>query len=65
MKSDLIDIDVEIVSETNLAFGVRDSEDSATVWLPKSIVEMERNANNRKMAVVTLPEWLAIEKGLV
>lgn len=65
MKSDLIDIDVEIVAETNLAFGVRDDEDSAVVWLPKSQVEVKRNANNRKIAVATLLEWLAIEKGLV
>ena len=65
MKSDLVDLDVEILGETNMAICIRDDEDGGKIWLPKSQIEIKRNINDRKMAVVTLPEWLAIEKGLV
>lgn len=32
------------------------------IWLPKSQVEIERQGDG--LVTVTLPEWLAIEKGL-
>lgn len=54
-------VDVEVdgsVRETEKAICVRLGK--ATIWLPKSQVEYDPKEN-----VVTLPEWLAIEKELV
>jgi hypothetical protein len=60
MKSDLVDIEVVIKIETAKAVLVNDGK--RDVWLPLSQVEMERD--NEK-TFVTMPEWLAIDKGLV
>lgn len=57
--SDLIEIDETVRVETNNAYGVDDPNDCANlIWLPKSQCEFDGEK-------ITLPEWLAIEKGLV
>ena len=60
MKSDLIDLEVEIKAETDAAVLVSDGDKEA--WLPKSQIEIERKG---RVATVTLPEWLAIAKEFV
>ncbi|MCA0303506.1 MAG: hypothetical protein LCH95_13975 [Proteobacteria bacterium] len=62
-RSDLIDISVVLVHETERAVLV-DHGGAETVWLPKSAVEIERDAGGRTWTV-TLPERLAAEKGLL
>lgn len=64
MKSDLIDLSVQLHHETDKAVLVSDdgNKDKA-VWLPLSQIEIERT--NGGVVTVTLPEWLATEKGLV
>lgn len=54
----LIDIAVQLRHETPKAYYVFDG--AREVWLPKS--QCEYNASDR---TVTLPEWLAKEKGLI
>lgn len=39
------------------------SEGGKDVWLPRSQIEFERKRSGE--VTVTMPEWLAIEKGLV
>ena len=71
MKSDLCDIDVWIVAETSIAVKVQlaerigrpTAEAKDGVWLPKSQVEIERKEG--APAILTLPEWRAVERGLV
>lgn len=65
MKSDLTDIAVIRHAETERAILVSETgnKDDA-VWLPKSQVEIE-NDGYKNFVTVTLPEWLAAEKGLV
>lgn len=60
MKSDLVDIAGELVKpfETELAYHFFDG--SQTVWLPKS--QCEWDADDKTMA---MPEWLALDKGLI
>ncbi len=53
----LFDIDAELRHETELAFLIFDGE--REFWLPKSKVE------NNGDGSFTMPEWMAIEKGLV
>lgn len=60
----LTDIDVLFVFETDLAVLVKRDEDAPSVWLPKSQIEMVKNEKHVSMVTVTLPERLAIEKGL-
>lgn len=52
----MIDIPARLVHETELAW-LLDTGDSEPVWLPKSAVEFDG-------LTLTLPKYLAIEKGL-
>lgn len=62
MKSDLVDIELTLRINGDAAYAVwngkRDKGREVWVWLPKSLVE-------RDGSIFTMPEWLAIEKGLV
>lgn len=62
MKSNIIDIDVILVHETASAVLVKDAEDAEPVWLPRSQIEI---ATEGAAHVVTAPEWLLVEKGLL
>jgi hypothetical protein len=65
MKSDLIDIDVQLLHETEKAVLVTDTVPEKAVWLPRSKIEIEQSAAFPGIHTVTLPEWLATEKGLI
>lgn len=58
MRSDLVDIEGEVRGQTEKAY--RFYNGSVEVWLPKSQVEWD--FDNKTMA---MPEWLALEKGLI
>lgn len=63
MRSDVIDLEVHLHHETDRAVLVSDTGDKAdAVWLPKSQVEIEEYGTCH---MVTLPEWLAEERGLI
>lgn len=62
-RSDLVDISVVLVHQTEKAVLV-DHGGDANVWLPRSAIEIEKDANG-KTWTVTLPERLAMEKGLI
>lgn len=76
-KSDLTDLTLALHHETKLAVLVSETGDEKkAVWIPKSQCEVEPTGrfcqqNNavgtRKypVIIVTLPEWQAINKGLV
>lgn len=57
MKSNLIDIPAELRHETPLAWLIS-TDGENRVWIPKSAAEFEDG-------VLTLPEPLALEKGLI
>lgn len=58
-KSDLIDCAVQLHHTTDKAWLVSDTgEREKAVWIPKSQAEFAEG-------VLTLPEWLATEKGLI
>lgn len=56
-QSDLIEIAGELRHETPRAFLIFDGDKE--VWLPKSKVEDNHDGT------FTLPEWLALERGLI
>ena len=61
---EIIDIQVILKHETPQAVLVEYDEDKPAVWLPKSQIEIERD-EGEKTHTVTLPQWLAEEKGMV
>lgn len=58
VKSDLVDLELEIRHRTENAILVAEDHDSEGVWLPLSQVEVDGST-------VTMPEWLALEKELI
>ena len=64
MKSDLIDISVSLIYETEKAWLVSDTGQSDdAVWIPKSRAELE--PSDFGIMTLTLPERFAQEKGLI
>lgn len=64
MKSNIIDIDVEITARTGKAILVHTGDKEEAVWLPLSQVEVSASGF-AGIETVTLPEWLAEERGLI
>ena len=63
-KSDLIDVTVQLHHETDRAVLVSDDGDrDKAVWLPLSQCEIEKRKGG--IVIATMPEWLALEKGLI
>ena len=65
MKSNIIDIEVEIAHRTEKAVLVHTGVRGDAVWLPLSMIEMDLDDTIPGMAIVTLPESLAMDKGLI
>jgi len=68
MKSDLVDIVVAKHAETSLAILVSaDGDKARAIWLPKSQCEIvpQDFAIGDQLYKLTLPEWLAKDKGLL
>lgn len=66
MKSDLVDLDVIVLRETDKAYGVADpSGKPGIIWLPKSQCELSDFKMPKRTGIITCPEWLAIAKELV
>jgi hypothetical protein len=65
MKSDLVDIACCMHALTDKAILVSDDgEKEHAVWLPRSQIEVE-NDGHENFVTVTMPTWLAQDKGLI
>ena len=65
MDKKLIDLALHIHIKTAKAILVSDDGDKeVAVWLPLSQIEMQPT-NKNDICEVTVPEWLAKEKGLI
>ena len=56
-RSDLVDIEADLIHETDKAYLLSNGE--RQVWVPKSVVQ------NNEDGTWTMPERLAVDKGLV
>ena len=66
MKSDLVDVTVQKHAETARAILVSDDGDKAkAVWIPLSQCEIEPVKGSADTFTLTIPEWLAQDKGLI
>lgn len=64
MKSDILDLDVQVHAKTDRGLMVSaDGDKEKAVWLPLSQIEVDMRGNG--VAVIAIPEWLALEKGLI
>lgn len=63
MKSNVMDIEVIISHMTDRAVLVKEYEQDSGTWLPLSQVEVDGDVG--EYGVVTIPEWLALDKGLI
>lgn len=61
---EIVDITARKMAETDLAILVTTGNSEDAVWLPKSQIEME-NAETVGHVIVSVPEWLAMDKGLI
>ena len=64
MKSNLIDIDVEVVHRTEKAVLVHTGNKEQAVWIPLSQCEIQ-HSGFEGIETITLSEPLAMEKGLI
>lgn len=64
MKSDVIDIDGAVEARTEKAVLFHTGNKEEAVWLPLSQIEIE-DTGFKGIFTVTLPEWLALDKGLI
>ncbi len=65
-RSDLHDIPVRVRRETDLAWGIADENNPGEIiWLPKSQCEIEHGEAPNEADILTAPEWLLKEKGLI
>lgn len=64
-KSDVIDIEVKLVHETDKAWLVEYNEDEEPVWVPMSVGELEKIPNRHNTYTLTIPQRFAEQKGLV
>lgn len=64
MRSDLIDIDVRLLQETERAVQVTLDTEKHGVWLTLSKVELSPTGKPGIYSL-TLPKWLANERGLI
>jgi hypothetical protein len=67
MARELTDIEVYVVrdNENDQAILVQLDGGAPKVWLPRSEIEIEYRRGKQNVATVTLPEWLAQDKGLI
>jgi hypothetical protein len=66
MRSDLIDLEVMVHAETDEAIKVSlDGNAQKAVWIPKSMIEIERSMKMEDVVTMTVPQWKAEKEGLV
>lgn len=63
----LCDLTLYFRRETAAAICISKTDEfnSPQIWLPKSQIEYEFDRGSSTIVIVTLPEWLAREKGLI
>jgi hypothetical protein len=67
MSSEPVELELQLLGETAAAYLVRDGDEDGDpeCWLPKSQTEVLNEPKVGGIIKVEVPEWLAIEKGLV
>jgi hypothetical protein len=69
-RNDMINVKVTLHAETAMAILVSDDgEEDTAIWLPKSQIDYAARYTDTVIEggviTITLPEWLAMDKGLI
>ena len=64
MSREMVEIDVEIVARTERAVLAHTGNKEEAAWLPLSQIKL-RPSGIGGIYTLTVPEWVAIDKGLV
>lgn len=64
MAIEIVEIELTCMNETFKAMRMHPGEPEKAVWLPKSQIEVDP-PGNIGVKTVTMPRWLAEEKGLI
>ena len=62
MGMEYVEIEVEIVKETDMAYLVSDGKQE--MWLPKSQIDESGFLDEGEVEIITIPEWLAEKNNL-
>lgn len=66
MQGEIHELILHMHSRTEKAILVSDDGDRAkAVWLPLSQIQFDETRLKLPAVIVTLPEWLAVDKGLL
>ena len=61
----IVEVTVQLHAESEKAVRVsNDGESKSAVWIPKSQIEAQQDLGNGVIEL-SLPEWLALDKGLI
>lgn len=63
MSRELVDVCVAVIGETDSAYRIEDGDTKC--WVPKSQVEWHPSGPGSRIGTMVVPEWLALEKGLI
>ena len=64
-KRELVDLTGRVYAETAKAILFSTTGDAKDAkWLPRSLIEIEHDAP-KNVYIVTMPSWVAVDKGLV
>jgi hypothetical protein len=62
---DMVEIFCRVIVDGESAMKIT-IDDEEEIWISKSLIKnIEINDNNEHLFTIDIPEWLAIEKGLV
>jgi hypothetical protein len=61
----MVTLDLYIEHQTNNAILVFETPTSKKIWLPKSKVTFRPHDTLRHVFEISMPEWMAAEKGLI
>ena len=64
-RSELVEVTGEILINYPSQKAIRFYDGYRRVWLPRSQIEIEPHEDGGRLSVVTMPEWLALKKGLI
>ena len=65
MSNDRVELELWLVAQTTMAYGVTDGEpDDPVIWLPKGNCEMLSSKGIGRVNTFEVEEWLAIDRGL-
>ena len=64
MKSDLVELTLEVKAQTGKAVKVKNLK-GVWVWLPKSQIAIHEDDHGENLFDITVPEWLALDNELI